>query len=85
MRTTVDIERRLLERLRDAAHRERVSFKAFLNHTLRRGLESEASDAARYVCPTFSMGAPLRPIDKALAVADALEDEEMTRKLAQRE
>jgi hypothetical protein len=31
------------------------------------------------------MGAPLRPLDKALALADAREDEEVARKLALRE
>jgi hypothetical protein len=30
------------------------------------------------------MGVPLRPIDKALAIADALEDDERAWKLAQR-
>jgi hypothetical protein len=85
MRTTVDVDRRLLERLRDQAHQEGLSLKAVLNRALRRGLEPGQPEAEPYECPTFSMGAPLRPLDKGLAVADALEDEEITRKLAQRE
>jgi hypothetical protein len=85
MRTTVDIDRHLLERLRDEAHHAGVSFKTILNRTLRRGLAAQRPDITRYECPTFSMGAPRRTVDKALALADALEDEEVERKLAQRE
>lgn len=85
MRTTVDIDRHLLKRLRDEAHQKGLSFKAVVNRTLRRGLEPAPSSSQPYECPTFRMGAPLRPIDKGLALADALEDEETTRKLAQRE
>ena len=84
MRTTVDIDPHLLETLREKAHREGVSLKAVLNRMIRRGLESRGG-AGPYECPTFSMGGPLRPIDRALALADALADEEISRKLAQRE
>lgn len=85
MRTTVDIDPYLLQRLRDAAHEQGLPLKAMLNQALRRGLDPSRPEAAPYVCPTFSMGRPLRPLDKALALADALEDEEVTRRLAHRE
>lgn len=85
MRTTVDIERSLLDRLRDEAHEEGTSFREVLNRVIRRGLSADRAASERYVCPTFPMGSPLRPLDKALALADALEDEEIARKLAQRE
>jgi hypothetical protein len=85
MRTTVDIDRYLLQRLRDAAHEQGLPLKVMLNRALRRGLDPNGPETTPYVCPTFSMGSPLRPLDKALALADALEDEEVTRRLAHRE
>ena len=85
MRTTVDIDRDLLRRLRDEAHRRRLSFKDLLNRVLRRGLEPERDrPAARpYRLPTFALGrpAPHIELDKALALAGALEDQEIARKL----
>lgn len=85
MRTTVDIDPHLLKRLRAEAHRRGVSFKDALNGALRRGLEERPRGPRReYRCPTFAMGVPLRPLDKALALADALEDEEIARKLSLR-
>lgn len=85
MRTTVDIDRHLLKRLRDEAHRQGVSFKALLHRVLRRGLDGPPpEDEAPYTCPTFALRAPRRPLDKALALADAVEEEELARKLAMR-
>ena len=84
MRTTVDIDAKILDRLRDEAHAQGISFKAMLNRTLRQGLDRPSGDRERYVCPTFDMGSPLRPLDKALALADALEEEEVARRLGQR-
>ncbi|HUP51846.1 MAG TPA: hypothetical protein VM198_05185 [Longimicrobiales bacterium] len=85
MRTTVDIDPHLLRRLRDEAAQEGVSFKDALNRALRRGFERAHMGREPYECPTFGMGTPLRPLDKALALADALEDEEVARKLSLRE
>lgn len=85
MRTTVDIDPHLLKRLRQAAHREGVAFKQMLNRVLRRGLEEHPPKGrTRYRCPNFAMGAPLRPLDKALALADTLEAEEIARELSLR-
>ena len=83
MRTTVDIDPELLRRLRNEAHRKREPFKQVLNRVLRRGLESRPASAGRYRCPTFSLGpaAPGARLDKALGIAAALEDEEITREL----
>jgi putative aminopeptidase FrvX len=85
MRTTVDIDPHVLERLREMAHAEGISFKAMLNRALQRGLDPTAPVRTPYECPTFSLGEPLRALDKALAVADALEDDEVARKLSQRQ
>jgi len=86
MRTTVDLAPDLLQRLRDEAHRRRLSFKDLLNRVVRRGLETGApatGGASRYRCPTFPLGRPVPSVnlDKALAVSAALEDDEIARKL----
>ena len=52
---------------------------------LHRGLDDRsAGRATPYVCPAFATGSPLRPLDKALVLADALEDEEVARELTLR-
>ena len=87
MRTTVNIDDDLLGEVRERAREEGASFKQVLNHVLRLGLEqSKASKPGKpYRCKSFSMGyPPLYNLDKALLVADALEDEEVLRKLAVR-
>jgi hypothetical protein len=86
MRTTVDIEPLLLKRLRAEAQRRGVPFKELLQGILRRGLEDRPAAAARYRARTFQMGMPDRPVrlDKALALAAALEDDEVVRELAMR-
>jgi hypothetical protein len=84
MRTTIDIDTHLLKRLRTEARRRGVPFKDLLTGVLRRGLdEPPPARRTRYRCPTYSMGTPSRPydLDKALAIAAGLEDEETTRKL----
>lgn len=87
MRTTVDIDAHLLKRLRDEAHRRGMSFKELLAGIVRRALDEGAPRARkRYRGPSFSMGVPnpAYNLDKALNVAAALEDEEISRKLALR-
>ena len=81
MRTTVDLDPHLLRRLREEAHRQGIPFKQLLTAVLRRGLEA-GTPRARYRVPTFAMGSPeTLDLDKALAIAGALEDEETSRKL----
>jgi len=87
MRTTIDIDPHLLKRLRAEAQRKGVSFKEMLTTILRRGLDAPvAPPPSRYRCPTYAMGVPTRTynLDKALAIAGVLEDEETARKLALR-
>lgn len=87
MRTTVDIDDDLLTRLRAAATRRRVPFKHLLNRLLRAGLDAgPAPGGGRYRCPTYAMGAPRSGVDldKALAVADALDDAGVRDKLDRR-
>lgn len=84
MRTTVDLDPHLLKRLRAEAHRRGVPFKEMLTAVLRRGLEQQPAARARYRCPTFALGRQDFSLDKALAAAASLEDEEIARKLALR-
>lgn len=71
-----------------AAMRDRgISFKAAVNEAIRAGLSSNRSQRRRraYSTPTFKMGfSPAVPLDKALQLAGALEDDELVRRLAVR-
>jgi hypothetical protein len=67
--------------------RERgISFKEALNEAARIGLRGkELKRAQKFAQKTFRMGEGLEfRWDKALAVADAIEDEELSRKLTLR-
>jgi hypothetical protein len=83
VRTTLTIDDDLMRELKETAHREGLSFKQMVNRALRRGLRAleEPARRKRYRCPVFSMGVPRAELDKALALADALEDQEIMRKL----
>lgn len=84
MRTTIDLDNTLLERLRDAAHREGVPFRAMLHRVLLAGLESRKPAATVvYETPVRPLGRVREGVDlvKALELAAALEDEDVARKL----
>ena len=87
MRTTVDVDPDLLERLRVEAARRRMSFNKLLNSAIRNGLAAPGTRRTKpYAMPAFRLGAVhdgLNP-DKALAVADALESREISAKLERR-
>ena len=87
MRTTIRVDDELLERLKAQAHKEKVSLTRLLNRALKGGLQ--AGGARRRVPATYrervhAMGAPRLALDKALAQAAALEDEEIVRELTSR-
>jgi hypothetical protein len=85
MRTTVEIDNDLIAELKQQGLRERKSLRKVLNTALRRGLTSPLARAhRRYRCPAIPMGQPLGvkiDLDKALALAGAMEDMEIVRKL----
>jgi len=57
MRTTIVIDDDLAEKLQDAAHKRRESFRTVVNETLRRGLSAQAPRPARkqpFRADTFS-------------------------------
>jgi hypothetical protein len=84
MRTTLTLDDQLAQELKDVAHKAGKPFKEVVNETLRKGLRSKRTPVAKpYRLKTVSLGG-VRPgvnLDKALALADAIEDEEIARKL----
>jgi 3-methyladenine DNA glycosylase Tag len=85
MRTTLTIDDQLVRALKEAAHKSNKSFKEVVNETLRAGLAAKTipSKTRSYRLKTFNMGQVAGDfnLDKALQLADALEDEELVRKL----
>jgi len=62
-----------------------ISFKQALNDAVRSGLLPAARRRRRFVQRTYSLGSEQHfRWDKALAAADAIEDEELVRKLSLR-
>ncbi|MCP5156055.1 MAG: DUF2191 domain-containing protein [Ectothiorhodospiraceae bacterium] len=87
MRTTLTIDDQLLGALRAAAQRDDRAFKDVVNEALRLGLHAMEHPRARpYRLKPASLGLP-RPgadLDRALALADRLEDESVAAKLEMR-
>ncbi len=87
MRTTLTIDDELIRELREKAHKTGATFKEIVNKALRTGLREmdKKKPSKRYKCKSFSLGYPPRAdLDHALRLVDALEDEEIARKLALR-
>ena len=87
MRSTVRIDDDLMIELKARAHAESVSLTRILNRTLRAGLARPQPAGARhrpFRQKTVAMGQPMADLDKALALAARLEDEEAARKLSLR-
>ena len=85
MRTTVTLEPDVEALLRKLMRERGLSFKEALNQAVRSGVAGVQRPPARqsFRQKTYRMGfhSEFR-WDKALAVADAMEDEELTRKLS---
>ncbi|HET6551519.1 MAG TPA: hypothetical protein VFG79_23835 [Solirubrobacter sp.] len=83
MRTTIDLDPDVDARLRSLARERRVPLRTVINDALRAGLRpSAAGEAEPYTLPSRRLGArPGLNLDKALALAGELEDEEILRKL----
>lgn len=85
MRTTVTLDPDVEALLRVKMKEHGVSFKVALNAAIRSGLMESKPKKRRFVQTTSHMGAEQNfRWDKALAVADAIEDEEIVRKLSLR-
>ena len=86
MRTTVTLDADAEKLLRSAVRERGASFKAVLNDAIRRGLApARPARTRRFAQKTYDLGAneDFR-WDKALSMADAMEDEELVRKMALR-
>jgi hypothetical protein len=86
MRTTVTLEADVERLIRKAMKERSISFKEALNDAARIGLCGQGlRRARRFAQKSFRMGdgQEIR-WDKALAVADAIEDEDLSRKLTLR-
>lgn len=84
MRTTLNVDDEILERLRDVAKRRRMSLREVVGRTLKLGLDrlDPRADQPAYSATTFPMGYPPGlNLDKALRIAAQLEDDEIVRKL----
>ncbi len=85
MRTTVTLDHDVENLLRVAMKERGLSFKEALNSAIRAGLTNAKPRKRSFVQKTFPLG-PEQNFrwDKALAAAEAIEDEELGRKLALR-
>lgn len=85
MRTTLTIDDDIAGQLRKAVANTGKSFKTIVNDALRTGLANDriASAAKPYRLTPVSMGDVVGPydLDKALQLADRLDDQELARKL----
>ena len=86
MRTTVTLDPDVERLIRDAMRERGISFKKALNDAARTGLHrDERKCSRRFTQAPFSMGAnQYFRWDKALSVAEAMEDEELGRKASLR-
>lgn len=82
MRTTIDLDADVDARLRALARERGVPLRIVINEALRAATHPAATSSDPYVLPTRRLG--IRPgvnVDKALALAGQVEDEEIARKL----
>ena len=87
MRSTVRIDDDLMVALRRCSEDEGLTLTRMLNRLLRVGLATWARRSSKrqpYTEVPVRMGRPRVNIDKALALAAALEDEEIVRKISLR-
>lgn len=87
MRIKVRIDDDLMVELKARAGAASVSLTQMLNRTLRIGLRTpvdQAESRRAFQQRTYGMGLPRLRIDKALALAAQLEDEELARKMSLR-
>ena len=71
--------------IRDTMRARGVSFKQALNDAIRAGLVPKRTGARRFTQKTYSLGAEQNfRWDKALAISESIEDEELSRKLSLR-
>ena len=82
VRTTLRLDDDLLIELKDRASREGLTLSELVNLALRRSLTSAKRPRRLFRQKTRDLGRPSFDVTKANAVAAALEDEAILRKLA---
>jgi hypothetical protein len=83
MRTTLTIDDHIAKALKELAYRSGKPFKQVVNETLRVGLSAPATRRGKpYRVKPAALGGVLPGVnlDKALALADAIEDQELVAK-----
>jgi plasmid stability protein len=84
MRTTLTLDEGIARALKERAHRSGKPFKQVVNETLRAGLTASGTRPSKpYKVKPAALGGVLPGInlDKALALADAIEDQELAAKM----
>jgi hypothetical protein len=81
MRTTMTLDPDVEELIRREMHQRRTSFKQVVNDGLRRALRDPGTPR-RVATPSFDLGLPRTDLNRALALAGALEDEERLHRMA---
>jgi hypothetical protein len=81
MRTTMTLDPDVEELIRREMHQRRTSFKQVVNDGLRRALRDPGTPR-RVETPCFDLGLPRADLNRALALAGALEDEERLQRMA---
>lgn len=79
MRTTVTLDPDTAAIIRQRMHERGVTFKEALNDAIRAGAPRAGGEPFR--TPTKDLGTPGVNIDRALALAGELEDEELIRRM----
>jgi hypothetical protein len=87
MEVTVQIDEALWRELEARARSKDVALSIVVSELLKQGMPKPPHQAAAkstpFQIPTYAMGRPLVPLDKALALAAELDDEAAAMKLAQ--
>jgi hypothetical protein len=84
MRTTVTLDPDVEKLIGDVMRESAISFETALNEAVRAGLSGEKqARSGKFVQQTFRLGEGQEfQWDKALAIAETIEDEELGRKLS---
>jgi len=83
MRTTITLDDDTADLIRARMKQTGAGFKQVVNDALRDGLGGDAP-RRRFRTPSYAMGTPAVPLDRALALAADVEDDELVRKAARR-
>jgi hypothetical protein len=83
MRTTVTLDPDVHALVRKLMRERGIGFKEAVNLAIRSGLAPQP-ESGTVRTPTFDLGAPQVPLEKALQLAGELEDEELVHKIALR-